>query len=231
METGFAEIWETMGPVAKAVMISLLLMSVVVMSITIQRAIALLMLRRAGAGYEAQVTPLIAKGQLDEAATVRVARPTPVGNVIKAGLSEYVDTRADAPSTTELIDVVKSRLDKTVGVEMDQLRKGLGVLATIGSIAPFVGLFGTVAGIVTSFEGIAATGGGGLTAVSAGIAEALVATALGILVAIPAVVFFNYFSAKLRTVESSLEDASALLINGVRKAGWIGTRSLPEAAE
>ncbi|AKF09871.1 MotA/TolQ/ExbB proton channel family protein [Sandaracinus amylolyticus] len=212
-------------------MVSLLLMSVVVMSITIQRAIALLGLRRASGGYEAQVKPLLARGQLDEAATVRAARPSPIGNVIEAGLSEYVDTRADAPSTTELIDVVRSRLEQTVGREMDQLRKGLGALATIGSIAPFVGLFGTVAGIVTSFEGIAATGGGGLTAVSAGIAEALVATALGILVAIPAVVFFNYFSAKLRAIESSLEDASSLLINGVRKAGWIEGRSLTEAAE
>lgn len=84
------------------------------------------------------------------------------------------------------------------------LKKGLGILATIGATAPFVGLLGTVIGIVNSFQGIAESGGGGLEAVSAGIAEALIATAIGLLAAIPAVWLYNYFTARLEQIFSRL---------------------------
>jgi biopolymer transport protein ExbB/biopolymer transport protein TolQ len=86
-------------------------------------------------------------------------------------------------------------------------------LATIGSTAPFIGLFGTVVGIINAFRGIAATGSGGMAAVSGGIAEALVATALGIFVAIPAVVAFNHFTGTLERFQVEINQASNELVN------------------
>jgi biopolymer transport protein ExbB len=90
-----------------------------------------------------------------------------------------------------------------------ELRRGMSVLASVGSVAPFVGLLGTVLGIITAFQGIAATGSGGLSSVSAGIAEALVETALGLAVAIPAVLAFNYLSTMIAREELGLQHASS----------------------
>src|SRR5262249_9362963 len=94
-----------------------------------------------------------------------------------------------------------------------QLKRGLGFLATIGSTAPFIGLFGTVVGIINAFRSIAATGSGGMSVVSGGIAEALVSTALGIFVAIPAVIAFNSFTGKIETFHVQMNRASTQLVN------------------
>ena len=94
-----------------------------------------------------------------------------------------------------------------------QLKRGLGFLATIGSTAPFIGLFGTVVGIINAFRSIAATGSGGMSVVSGGIAEALVSTALGIFVAIPAVVAFNHFTGKIENFHVEMNRASSQLVN------------------
>ncbi|MEZ4261906.1 MAG: MotA/TolQ/ExbB proton channel family protein [Polyangiaceae bacterium] len=98
------------------------------------------------------------------------------------------------------------------------LRRGMGVLASVGSVAPFVGLLGTVVGIITAFQGIAATGSGGLGAVSAGIAEALVETALGLMVAIPAVLFFNQLNNKMNSVEAELARRTGELLDEVENS-------------
>jgi len=94
-----------------------------------------------------------------------------------------------------------------------EMKKGLGGLATIGSTAPFIGLFGTVFGIINAFTGMAATGSGGLAAVSAGIAEALITTATGLAVAIPAVMAFNYFTGQLERFQIEMTNSSAELID------------------
>jgi biopolymer transport protein ExbB/biopolymer transport protein TolQ len=94
-----------------------------------------------------------------------------------------------------------------------QLKRGLGFLATIGSTAPFIGLFGTVVGIINAFTSLAAAGSGGMAVVSGGIAEALVSTALGIFVAIPAVVGFNHFTGKIENFHVEMNRASSQLVN------------------
>ena len=98
-----------------------------------------------------------------------------------------------------------------------ELRRGLWIVGTIGSLAPYVGLFGTVIGIIHAFDGIASTGSGGLAAVSGGISEALVATALGILVAIPAVMAFNYFTGMLERFQVEMNTSSAQLVDFLSK--------------
>jgi biopolymer transport protein ExbB/TolQ len=111
------------------------------------------------------------------------------------------------------LELVTSALRDSISETLIQLKRGLGFLATIGSTAPFIGLFGTVVGIINAFRSIAATGSGGMSVVSGGIAEALVSTALGIFVAIPAVVAFNHFTGKIETFHVQMNRASSQLVN------------------
>jgi biopolymer transport protein ExbB/TolQ len=100
-----------------------------------------------------------------------------------------------------------------------EMKRGLGGLATIGATAPFIGLFGTVVGIVNAFTGMASSGSGGLAAVSAGISEALITTAVGLAVAIPAVMAFNYFTERLERFTIEMNNAAQELIDFFLKQG------------
>jgi biopolymer transport protein ExbB/TolQ len=136
-----------------------------------------------------------------------------VAQVVSAGIVEYDGVRQAGRDPGGSLELVTSALRDGKAETLIQLKRGLGFLATIGSTAPFIGLFGTVVGIINAFRGIAATGSGGMAAVSGGIAEALVATALGIFVAIPAVVAFNHFTGKLEAFQVEINRASSQLVN------------------
>ena len=146
-----------------------------------------------------------------------------VAQVVLAGVTEYEGARQTGGDSASSLELVQSALEDAKAEMLLQLKRGLGALATIGSTAPFIGLFGTVVGIINAFRGIAATGSGGMAAVSGGIAEALVATALGIFVAIPAVVSFNQFTGKLERFQVEMNRASSQLVNFLFK--------VPEASE
>ena len=136
-----------------------------------------------------------------------------VAQVVSAGILEYDGVRQTGGNPADSFELVNSAIRDSKAETLIQLKRGLGFLATIGSTAPFIGLFGTVVGIINAFRGIAATGSGGMAAVSGGIAEALVATALGIFVAIPAVVAFNHFTGKLENFQVEMNRASSQLVN------------------
>jgi len=135
-----------------------------------------------------------------------------MAQVVSAGILEY-ESRETGSDPGDSLEVVTSALDNAKEEALIEMKRGLGLLATIGSTAPFIGLFGTVVGIINAFRGIAANGSGGMAAVSGGIAEALVATALGIFVAIPAVVAFNQFTGKLDQFQVEMNKASSDLVN------------------
>jgi biopolymer transport protein TolQ len=125
--------------------------------------------------------------------------------VLAAGLGEW--RRSTARPVVDRAGVrerIAAALDSAIGMEMDRLGERLNTLATIGSIAPFVGLFGTVWGIMRSFSGIASAGNSSLAVVAPGIAEALFATAIGLFAAIPAVIAYNRFTYMLGKIESRL---------------------------
>jgi len=98
-------------------------------------------------------------------------------------------------------------------IVLAEFKRGTGILATVGSTAPFVGLLGTTMGIVNAFTGMAVTGSGGLAAISAGIAEALITTAFGLLVAIPAVWMYNYFQTKVDNITAEMTYSSKEMID------------------
>jgi biopolymer transport protein ExbB/TolQ len=136
-----------------------------------------------------------------------------VAQVVSAGIIEYDGVRQSGRDPVASLELVTSALRDSMSETLIQLKRGLGFLATIGSTAPFIGLFGTVVGIINAFRSIAATGSGGMSVVSGGIAEALVSTALGIFVAIPAVVAFNHFTGKIETFHVEMNRAASQLVN------------------
>ena len=113
----------------------------------------------------------------------------------------------------DLVDTVRRAIQRATALTANDLKKGVSSLATIGATAPFVGLLGTVVGVINAFTGIASTGSGGIGAVSAGIAEALVETALGLFVAIPAVWFYNYLSGKLEFFNVEMDNSSSEMVD------------------
>ena len=136
-----------------------------------------------------------------------------IAKVVSAGLIEYDNDKVELTDSHDLVGAVGRALDRAVSLTSAEMKKGTGGLATIGSSAPFIGLFGTVVGIVNAFTGIAQSGSGGLASVSAGIAEALITTALGIGVAVPAVMAFNYFTTRLERFQIEMSNSSAELLD------------------
>jgi biopolymer transport protein ExbB/biopolymer transport protein TolQ len=219
-----------MGWIAKGVVLLLAVMSVITVAVAIDRVLAVIRPRAKGRLYSEAVQKHLDKGDFEQAAKVPTTGAGPMAQVVSAGVAEYLDARTEAPTIEYAIVAVESTLARTVDVETAKLRRGLGALATIGSTSPFIGLFGTVVGIVNAFRQIARTGSGGLGAVSAGIAEALVTTAFGILVAIPAVVLFNYFTGQVDALSGAMTQAASVVVDFVRKAGWAGTRASSKEA-
>jgi biopolymer transport protein ExbB/TolQ len=167
--------------------------------------------------------PLLAKfvhgGEIQELIdAARLHEKSHVAQVVSAGILEYEGERGPAGDQVASLELVTDAVRDSMSETLIQLKQGLGFLATIGSTAPFVGLFGTVAGIINAFRNIAATGSGGMSVVSGGIAEALVTTALGIFVAIPAVAAFNYFTGKVEIFHIEMNRASTQLLNRLFKA-------------
>ena len=141
-------------------------------------------------------------GKTDAAAAWCQKHPSAVAQVLHYGLIHHNRNRHD------LEELMLSKLKE----ERVKLERFLGVLGTLGNVSPFIGLFGTVIGIIKAFRDLAASGTGGPSVVARGIAEALVATAAGLLVAIPAVIIYNYFTRRLKVVTVDMEVASARLL-------------------
>ena len=180
--------------------------------------------------------PLFAKfvhgGEVQELVdAVRQHPKSHVAQVVSAGILEYEGVRESGGDPVASFELVTSAVRDSMSETLVDLKQGLGFLATIGSTAPFIGLFGTVAGIINAFRNIAATGSGGMSVVSGGIAEALVTTALGIFVAIPAVVAFNHFTGKIENFHIQMNRASSQLVNRLFKVPQIVEREVSAVEE
>jgi biopolymer transport protein TolQ len=134
-----------------------------------------------------------------------------------AGESRTSDAATASPLGLYGLGAIKRGLDQAVTAELTRLEKNLGFLATTGSIAPFIGLFGTVWGIMNSFRDIGRQGSANLATVAPGIAEALVATAFGLLAAIPAVVLYNYFLGRIKMLTAEMDNFSSELLNIIER--------------
>jgi biopolymer transport protein TolQ len=202
------------GPVAQAVLLILLVFSVLSWAVIIERFRAL---RRADAESEALLRELRAQRRLSEM-NERAARfpSSPLASIFQAGFRELIEavnegvgSQRAAPAHDQgrdrILARVRRRIEEAASIQADGLDRNLGVLATTGSVTPFIGLFGTVWGIMDAFQGIGITGSASLAAVAPGISEALVATAAGLAAAIPAVVGYNLLLARARRLGGRIE--------------------------
>jgi biopolymer transport protein TolQ len=190
MQFTLAEIWAHTGLFARCIIFSLAIMSVASLVVMAERIIVFRKTRKDSRNFAAKMGAILAKGDLQQAANTNMGKDIGhLGRVIGSGLTAY----RISPSDKEVaVESVARALERQAQREVQSFKRGLGVLATVGSTAPFVGLLGTTMGIVNAFQLMAAAGSGGLGTISAGIAEALITTAFGLLVAIPAVMAYNF---------------------------------------
>jgi biopolymer transport protein ExbB/TolQ len=221
MEFDLVSLWEKMGWVARLVVILLAVMAVYSLGIALERWIVFLRGRRQSLSYMMALDKHLADAALDKAAAAAKQHDKGyLAAVLGAGINEFLRETAktgNSRSREEYVTDTEHALQRAGDRQVQELKRGLGVLASVGSTAPFVGLFGTVMGIVNAFAEIGKTGSAGFATVSAGIAEALVTTAFGIGVAIPAVMLFNYFTNRVEQVGTDINEAGSALVDHLRK--------------
>ncbi len=221
------EMWNNMGFLARLVVVFLGIMSIYSIWVMIDRFIIFSRAKRYSVVFITALKDVLQKKDLNGALKLSKSEPqTPVARVVEAALTEYRDaldaiqkTGPDEIGDFDVVDAVNRAIDRVKEREVSNLKNGLGALASISSAAPFVGLFGTVVGIINAFRSMASSGQGGLGAVSAGISEALFTTAVGLLVAIPAVMTFNFFTNRIEEFVVDMNDVGSELISFVLREG------------
>ena len=207
-------LWKQMGILAKIVVVILFIMSGWSIGVMIDRAMAFNAARKQSRAFAPAVAGALRDGKIDEA--IKVAernKKSHLAKVVTAGLMEFRAHQESGEIPGETIEASKRALERTEAIVRAELKRGLGGLATIGSTAPFIGLFGTVVGILNAFQQIATQKTSGIGAVAGGISEALVTTAFGLLVAIPAVMAFNYFTGKVEAFDVEMDNSSSELVD------------------
>ncbi len=214
----FMSMWASMGLLAKGVAFVLLVMSMWSIGVAVERIMTYNKARSQSKLYAPQVAKHLKEGRLKDAIALSSSknyRYSHLAKVVLAGLQEYQfqqDT-SSGMSREDLLDSVRRSIQRASALTASDLKKGIAAVATIGSTAPFVGLLGTVVGVINAFQGIASSGSGGIAGVSAGISEALVETAAGLFVAIPAVWFYNYLSGRVEYFNVEMDNSSSELVD------------------
>jgi biopolymer transport protein ExbB/TolQ len=214
MELSLLEIWETMGFLARAVAISLVVMGLASVFVAVERLMVLSKGLQDSARFATQARPLMEARDVQSLHDLTKGaeyRKAPLPKLFRYGLETFVTNLDDR--SVGAVEMARRELNRKLEMLGAEARRGMGVLASTGSTAPFIGLFGTVIGIITAFQGIAASGGGGIGAVSAGIAEALIVTAVGLFVAIAAVLTFNYLTTRFDKLDMMMQHAASELID------------------
>jgi len=206
--------WTNMGPLAKSVVIVLFIMSAWSLGVMIDRVLAFNAARTQSRSFAPAVAGALKNGNLNEAIKIgdRFGK-SHLAKVVVAGLQEFKAHNMSNEISGETIEASKRALERAEAIVHAELKRGVSTLATIGSSAPFVGLFGTVVGIINAFKGIASEKSTGLGAVAGGISEALVTTAIGLLVAIPAVWAYNYFAGRVEAFDVEMANSSSELVD------------------
>jgi len=207
-----------MGIIAKGVAFVLFFMSMWSIGVAVERIYTFGQARKQSKLFAPQVAKHLKDGRLKDAIALSSSknyRYSHLAKVVLAGLQEYQFQQESGSglSREDVLDTVRRSIQRAAALTASDLKKGVAALATIGSTAPFVGLLGTVVGVINAFQGIASSGSGGIGAVSAGIAEALVETALGLVVAIPAVWFYNYLTGRVEYFNVEMDNSSSELVD------------------
>jgi biopolymer transport protein ExbB len=176
--------------------------------VIIERAIRFARLRINSAEFTEKIKKMIAKKDFDGAISFCQTMPGPVPAVVLAGLKSRSLDR----------EKIESAMQREMNTESGRMQQNLGILGTVGNVTPFIGLFGTVIGIIRAFHDLALSSGGGPSVVANGIAEALVATAMGLFVAVPAVIAYNLFVRAIDSMETDCVNAASEISDAIDEA-------------
>jgi biopolymer transport protein ExbB/biopolymer transport protein TolQ len=224
MDFSLVGLWTQMGLFAKAVVVALLFMSLGALLVFAERLMVFFISKRHSFLFLSALEKNLEAGDIPSAAQAGYGKHLGhMGRVLTLGLKAF---KANAHRPEAAMESVARSLERQGAREIQHMKRGLGLLATVASTAPFVGLLGTVMGIVTAFELMAKEGSGGLSTVSAGIAEALVTTALGLLVAIPAVMAHNYLQGWIDARAVDIAESSNEFLDGVSR--FLESPNIPE---
>ena len=214
MNMNIQELWHEIPLFAKFIWLILAVMSVWSLSVAVAKWWSLRKAQKETIRFAPEFSQFLEEDNLTEAIKLAEGyKKSHVARVLGGALVEVKPLIQDGSVTVADINSVERAVERNMLLEVTQLKRGLALLATVGSTAPFVGLLGTVFGIVNAFQGMATSGTGGITAIAAGIAEALIATGFGLLVAIPAVWFYNYFQTKIDNLTAEMTYVSKEFID------------------
>jgi len=209
----FMELWEHTGWFNRGINIVLILMSIITIAVAVAKWLRFRKMGRATRAFAPAFSQALESANIPEALALTEQYPNShVARVLGESLREVAPLLDDPRVAGAAITSAERSIEREQILLANELKSGLGILATIGATAPFVGLLGTTMGIVTAFQGMGETGAG-LEAVSVGISEALIATAIGLIAAIPAVWLYNYFTARLDTLFSELAYAGREMVD------------------
>jgi len=216
MQFGLLEMWQAMGPVARAVSILLIALSIVSLYLFVERQLVFRRARSKSKQIAPKLADLLKKGQIKDALTLagkKENKGSHLARVTAAGIQEFLEGKEANLSIEEQVETAQRGCERAATIFNQELKRGLSTLATIATSAPFIGLFGTISGIINAFRGMALTGSGGIGAVAGGIAEALVTTAFGIGVAIIALWCYNSLNTKIEVYDAEMANTSSQIVD------------------
>jgi biopolymer transport protein ExbB/TolQ len=208
--------FQAMSVLAKVVSFILVALSIVSIYLLIERSMFYRKAKNLSKAVAPKLADLLKAGQIKEAlalATKKEYKASHLARVTAAASTEFLDGKDSGLPFEQQIETAERGTERAASIFNQELKRGLSVLATIATSSPFIGLFGTISGIINAFKGMANTGSGGIGAVASGIAEALVTTAFGIGVAIIALWCYNYLSTKSEIFDAEMSNTSSQVLD------------------
>jgi biopolymer transport protein ExbB/TolQ len=222
MQFGLIEMWTAMGAVAKTVAVILIVMSIVSIYMLIERLLVFSRAKKTSRAVAPKLADLLKAGNLKDALALSSKKDNKgshLARVTAAGIQAILEGKDSKLSFEEQIETASRGSERAKVLFNQELRRGLPILATIATSAPFVGLFGTIFGIINAFRGMQLTGSGGIGAVAGGISEALITTAIGIGVAVLALWVFNILNSKIEVFDAEMGNTQSQVVDFFIKTG------------
>lgn len=216
MEWGLVEMWGLMAPLAKGVAILLMILSIISLYLFIERQLVFYKAKAKSKKVAPQLAGMLKRGQIQEAlklSSTKENQGSHLARVTAAGIKEFLEGKQYNLSFEEQIETAQRGCARAATIFTQELNRGLNTIATIATSSPFIGLFGTIAGIMNAFRGMAQTGSGGIGAVAGGIAEALVTTAFGIGVAILALWLYSFLRTRIDIYSAEMANTSSEIVD------------------
>jgi biopolymer transport protein ExbB/TolQ len=223
MEINLLELWSRMGLPVRGVVVLLTIQALGCVAVVIDRVLVLVQSAKNARSFAANVNGAMERGQYEQALVIaKREKGSHLADYMAVGLGTFLTRVNSGDDSERAAELTRRALERKGDAISRQLNRGMNILASTGSTAPFVGLLGTVLGIINAFKLIAANGSGGIGTIGAAIGEALVVTGYGLMVAIPSVLVFNWLSGRIADYESGMLNAGSELVDRLETGGSSG---------